>query len=440
MGKETNSSVSTRELCLQVLMEVLEKGQYSHLILKGVLDNYAYLSKPDRSFLSRLSNGVIERKITLDYVIDQFSKTKVNKMKPLIRTVMRMGCYQILYMDKVPSSAACNESVKLAKKHGFQSLSGFVNGVLRSIDRQKDTIVFPEQKKDLISYFSVKYSMPDWIVGKWLTQYGEEQTEAILESTLSVRPLTIRVDALSEEEQEAYIQSLKEQGVTVKKTVLPYAFELSGYDRVEDLPGYEAGAFTVQDLGSMLIVENAKIGEKDTVIDVCGAPGGKALHAALKAKNGHVSVRDVSQYKVSLIDENITRSGLHNIESLQQDATILHDVDIESADAVIADLPCSGLGVIARKPEIKYRLSMEDIESISALQRQILETVWQYVKVGGTLMYSTCTLTSEENEGNASWFLEHFPFQLEMQKTLLPGAEEGMTDGFFMAKFIRVEE
>lgn len=434
---DTKGGINPRELVLQVLMEVLEKGQYSHLMLKSILDKYAFLSKQDRSFISRLSNGVIERMLTLDYVIDQFSKTKVKKMKPLIRNVMRMGCYQILYMDKVPASAACNESVKLVKKHGFQPLSGFVNGVLRSIARQKDEISYPDKSQDFVQYCSVCYSMPPWIVSMWIEQFGEAVAEQLLQNTLSVRPLTIRIDALSEKEQASYLKELADSGVSVKKTSLPYAFELAGYDTVEALPGYAEGKFVVQDLGSMLIVQKADIGPADTVIDVCGAPGGKALHAAQKATKGTVSVRDVSDYKIAMITENIARSGLTNVEPLLWDATVLRREDIETADVVIADLPCSGLGVIGRKPEIKYRVTREDIREIAALQRTILDTVRQYVKVGGTLMYSTCTLTSEENEQNVEWFLANHPFRCEMSTALLPQTDGGGTDGFYMAKLIR---
>ena len=195
--------INTREVILDALMEILEKGQYSHLVMQGVLTKYGYLEKQERSFIKRVCEGTIEQKIRLDYVIDQFSKTKVKKMKPLIRTLMRMAVYQILFMDAVPDSAVCNESVKLATKRGFGPLKGFVNGVLRTISREKEQIKYPEREKDAVSYLSVRYSMPEEIIHLWQEQYGEGQTEQMLEALLKKRPLTIRIsEALSEEEKE----------------------------------------------------------------------------------------------------------------------------------------------------------------------------------------------------------------------------------------------
>ena len=428
---------NVRELILDILLTLEREGGYSNQLIRDVLDKYDYLERTKKAFIKRVCEGTIERRIELDDKLNQISSTPVSKMKPFIRCLLRMSLYQILYMDKVPASAACNESVKLVKKHGFQPLSGFVNGVLRSIARQKDEISYPDKSQDFVQYCSVCYSMPSWIVSMWIEQFGEAVAEQLLQNTLSVRPLTIRIDALSEKEQASYLKELADSGVSVKKTSLPYAFELAGYDTVEALPGYAEGKFVVQDLGSMLIVQKADIGPADTVIDVCGAPGGKALHAAQKATKGTVSVRDVSDYKIAMITENIARSGLTNVEPLLWDATVLRREDIETADVVIADLPCSGLGVIGRKPEIKYRVTREDIREIAALQRTILDTVRQYVKVGGTLMYSTCTLTSEENEQNVEWFLANHPFRCEMSTVLLPQTDGGGTDGFYMAKLIR---
>lgn len=428
--------VNDREVVLQILLEVLEKGEYSHLVMKNVLDKYAFLEKQDRSFINRLSDGTIERKLELDYIINQFSKTKVNKMKPMIRTILRMAVYQIFYMDAVPDTAACNEAVKLAQKHSFSSLKGFVNGVLRNIVRQKDAISYPDFKKEPVKALSVKYSMPEWIVSMWLSRFGEEKTQDILKGLLQKRPLTVRMDGISKEEAQKLRQEILQSGIQLTQSKeLAYAYFVEGFDRVEQVPGFLDGSLMVQDLGSMLITEAAEIKPGDHIIDVCGAPGGKALHAACKTgKSGSVDVRDVTEYKISLIRENIERSGAGNIQAKVWDATVLEKAAIECGDVVIADLPCSGLGVIGRKSDIKYRVKPEDVTEIAALQRQILTVVQEYVKTGGVLLYSTCTITEAENEENVAWFQEHFPFELEYSRLLLPGSENE-TDGFFLARF-----
>lgn len=431
--------INTREVVLEMLLEILEKGRYSHLVTKAVLDKYSYLEQNDRAFIKRLCNGCVEQKIRIDYVLNQFSSTKVEKMKPVIRNILRMGVYQILFMDKVPDSAACNEAVKLAGKKGFDKLKGFVNGVLRNIARQKEEIKYPEREKDLCSHLQITYSMPEWIVKMWSEQYGEEKTEAILSGLLKERPFTLRLDeSLSGEEKEELLKQVKEAGIQLENCEeLAYAYRVLKMDSIENIPGFLEGKWMVQDLGSMLITQFGKIKPGDTVIDVCGAPGGKALHAAAKiGKDGKVFVRDLTDYKVSLIEENLARAGYTNVIPQVMDATVVDPSSVGAADVVIADLPCSGLGVIGRKPDIKYRVKTQDLEDIAQLQRTILQVVYQYVKPGGTLLYSTCTLNKKENEENVAFIREHLPFVLEETKELLPG--NGDTDGFYMARFKRI--
>lgn len=425
--------VNTREIVLDCIMEILEKKQYSHYVMKQVLDKYGYLDKQERSFIKRVTEGTVERCLEMDYIINSFSKVPVKKMKPLIRSLMRMSVYQLLYMDSIPDSAVCNEAVKLANKRGFSSLKGFVNGVLRNIARNKEKIKYPDREKEPVSYLSVVYSMPEWIVEMWLFRFGGEKTEQILKGLLSDRPVTIRLEeGLSSKEKEELLQKITCEGIETEQVQgLPYAYRLKNLDRVETIPGFAEGLVMIQDAGSMEIIELADIKEDQYIIDVCGAPGGKALHAAGKMKNtGFVTVRDISQRKVELMEDNIARSGYGNIKAEVFDATILDEENVEKADVVIADLPCSGLGVIGRKGDIKYRVTKEDVTEIAALQQKILSVVWQYVKPGGKLIYSTCTLTEEENEKNTAWFLEQFPFHKEKEKTLIPGIQE--TDGFYM--------
>lgn len=439
-----SSDINMREVALGVLLEVLEKNSYLSQVLSMTLEKYQYLDKQDRAFLSRLCEGVVERKLTLDYIIDQHSKVKTEKMKPVIRTVLRMGVYQLRFMDQIPDSAACNESVKLAVKKGFGGLRGFVNGVLRGIAREKETD-FPD--------LSVRYSMPEWLVEKWERVYGAEKTEAMLAAFLENRKTHIRC---MEDKTEALLQELQEEGITVERgAYLPYALTISGYNYLKQLKSFQSGQFQVQDESSMLIGECAGIKEGDTIIDVCGAPGGKATHAAQKLKGtGLVSVRDLTDRKTDLIRENVKRLGLTNIEVKEWDALTLDEEWIGKADVVLADLPCSGLGVIGKKPDIKYHASERGILELRDLQRKILSVVQQYVKPGGILMYSTCTVCPEENEENAAWFAEIFDFKRLSLKEEVPEAlkesvaENGSLqlypgihncDGFFLSKFKKME-
>ena len=293
----------------------------------------------------------------------------------------------------------------------------------------------PDREKEPLMYLSVRYSTPLWIVELWQAQYGS-RAEDMLKAQLEKRPLTIRVnEAMPGEAQSRMLSQIAETGVKVTQSKqLPYAYYLEQVDHIDALPGYAQGSFFMQDIGSMQVVELAGIKPGDAVIDVCAAPGGKAMHALAKLHGkGSVQARDLTENKVSMIEENIERcaGAADAIEVLVRDARILDPQAVEKADVVIADLPCSGLGVIGRKSDIKYRMTPEQVADIAALQREILSVVWQYVKPGGILMYSTCTLTKAENQDNRDWFLENSPFTLLEEKELLPSAE---TDGFYMIK------
>lgn len=435
-------SINIRELVLGILMEVTSENSYSHLVLRGVLEKYQYLDKKERAFITRVSEGTIQRMIELDYILNQFSKVKVNKMKPVIRNILRMGVYQLKYMDAVPASAACNEAVKLAKKKGFGSLSGFVNGVLRNIGRNLDGITYPDAKKEPIKALSVRYSIPEWLTAQWLEEYGRERTEAMMQAFLTDAPITIRTN-LRRTTPEELCEKLAAEGVTVepldegKYPKLSYAFAISGFDYLNGLKSFREGLFYVQDISSMMVAEWAAPKEGDVCIDVCGAPGGKSIHMAEKLNGtGSVEARDLSSYKVDLIRENIARHQLSNITARQWDATILDEEAVEKADIVIADLPCSGLGVLRRKTDIKYRMSESAEAELVELQRNILHVAASYVKPGGTLMYSTCTVHRAENEENVAWFTARHPeFTVEKMQQIFP--EETLGDGFFIARLVR---
>ena len=445
----------TRELILEILLEVTRGEEYSHIALRNVLNKYQYLDKKDRAFITRVTEGTLERMIEIDYIINQFSKVKVNKMKPVIRCILRSAVYQMKHMDSVPDSAVCNEAVKLAAKKGFHNLKGFVNGVLRNIARNRDNITYPD-KKDYVNYLSVKYSMPEWILKQWLRDYDREIVEVMLQEFLKEKPTTIRCN-LNQMSKKELMESLEKERVQVKEhPYLPCALQISDYNYLGELESFQIGAFYVQDISSMLVAHIAEPKLGNHIIDVCAAPGGKALHMAeLLQGTGRVEARDLTDYKVNLIQENILRAGIQNLDAVRQDATILDAASVERADIVIADLPCSGLGVLGKKTDLKYKMTEETQKDLVRLQRDILSKVQSYVKPDGTLIYSTCTIHKEENMDNVHWFLENYrDFELvpikdrlceELRKSvqeegclqLLPGVHE--SDGFFIAKFRKVK-
>lgn len=440
-----NTPTKERELILDILMEILEYGGYSHVVLKKALDKHQYLEKQKRAFITRVTEGTIEYLLTIDAVIDQCSKTKVAKMKPVIRTILRMSVYQILKMDRIPDSAVCDEAVKLAVKRKFHGLKGFVNGVLRTISREKETFVFSD--------WSRKYSMPDWIIELWKKQYPAETVEEMLKAFLEERPTSVRCN-LDRASLEEILESLKRNEVTVKiHPLAPHSLLLSGYDYLDALEAFQKGWITVQDVSSSFVGVVADPQKGDVVLDVCGAPGGKSLHIADKlAGTGQVVVRDLTEKKIALVEENIRRTGFTNIRAQVWDALDFDPEWEEKADIVIADLPCSGLGIIGKKPDIKYQVTEEDLQELASLQREILSVVWRYVKPGGKLIYSTCTIDRLENEDQRTWFLEQFPFEpvpirkgfgsLITEETMEDGyiqflPEHYFCDGFFISAFRR---
>ncbi|MGN0401549.1 MAG: 16S rRNA (cytosine(967)-C(5))-methyltransferase RsmB [Acetatifactor sp.] len=465
-----------REIVLNTLLELERGGQYSNLLVRSVLDKYDYLNVKDKAFFKRVTEGTVERQLELDYYLDSFSSVPVKKMKPLIRCLLRMSVYQLIYMETVPDSAVCNEACKLAEARKFKNLKGFVNGVLRSISRNKKSLPLPDRRKVPVKYLSVIYSMPEWLVKLWLREYGEEMTERILGGLLEIHPVTIRFSGKAEQRVQSEIcAAIKEAGVAVKPVkYLPGIYTLEHLDTLHSLPGFEDGIWTVQDVSSALAVKAADIREGDLVLDACGAPGGKSLLAAESA--GRVISRDVSEEKVEKIRENAERMHIRNITLQEWDATCFDEAMEKKADVVLLDVPCSGLGILGKKRDIKYHVSPEGLRSLSELQKKIVQTCSRYVKPGGMMVYSTCTIHRAENEDMVRFIVRELKFEpLSLEKVLpkvlleekrvigkllehsggkhtagltpeeqdaciqlLPGYME--TDGFFIARFRRPEE
>lgn len=450
-------SVNTRELVLDMLMEVTRDGRPSHVVHSQMLEKYEYLEKQERKFISRLFKGTLERMLTLDYVIGLFSSVKLSKIRPVVKNILRMGVYQILYMKNIPRSAACNEAVKLSGRRGFKNLKGFVNGILRNVSRRAENISWPDKDKDPVNYLSVMYSAPEWLVDLWLKNYGSDKTETMLKDSLEDKPVTVR--CVSEKDTDRIKAILEAEGVSVSPgSLIPYALKLSGLDYLGALDSFRQGLYAVQDEGSMMAVEMAHLSSGDTVLDVCAAPGGKSCHSGGKLltmaaaslndadresesgqyKTGQVIARDLTPAKAQLILENVQRLGLSNVTVQVKDATVLYEEDRGIAQVVLADLPCSGLGVLGRKADIKYRMNPEQMKELAALQRKILSVAQNYVAEGGTLVYSTCTVNPEENMENALWFQENFDFVMEDSRQYLPGIHG--CDGFFISRFKKTKD
>ncbi|MCM1286801.1 MAG: 16S rRNA (cytosine(967)-C(5))-methyltransferase RsmB [Clostridium sp.] len=437
---------NARDVVLSILLDIEGNNTFSNIAIAKALKKHQFEAKAERAFITRLAEGVTETKIKLDYIIDSFSKTPSEKCKPLIRSLLRMGVYQIMYMDAVPDSAVCNEAVKLAKKHNFGSLGGFVNGVLRAVARNKDNVTMPD-KENMPAYLSVNYSVPEWLCKKIMDDYGN-QGETIIAASFVERKTTLRVNTLktTKEKLKEYIreENRKRRNNKADNCVTDIVLEdgfydenallVSGYDFIRSMPGYRQGLFFIQDESSMCAIKAAGIKPGQTVVDVCAAPGGKTLNAACYMEGkGSLYARDISEEKLSLIEENVQRLDMQDIVSMEKwDAKKIDEGLVRKADVVIADLPCSGLGIMGRKNDIKYRITKEQLDALIKLQRDILSSVKQYVKKGGVLLYSTCTINPQENKENTRWFLENNKeFSLRDERQLLQGVDK--CDGFYYA-------
>ena len=411
---QKKTAVTPRFIAISSLFKILEEKQFSHIILRDQLHQYTNLTERDRAFITRLVEGTVEYCIQLDFILNRFSKTHTKNMEPLIRTLLRMSVYQILYMDKVPDSAAINEAVNFVKEQNENKiffLSGYVNGVLRSVSREKETI-FSDLAHTGKTPAYIRLSTPLWLYDYLRKIYGKEATEKML---------------------QWFLTGSKENYVRFK----------DGHSEVMDgniskTKLFKTGEITIQDYASQQVGIEADPKENDYIVDVCAAPGGKSCHVAELLKgSGHVDARDLTEDKVKLIKENISRLELKNISARVFDARLLDESLIDEngegkADIVLADLPCSGLGIIGKKPDIRFGASPEGIKELQTLQRDILTTVVRYVKPGGKLVYSTCTLSKEENEDNRDFILKMPGYTLLKERKFLPGEP---SDGFYLCVF-----
>ncbi len=427
-----------REICLGKKVKKKKKTNKTGLAFDNTFTKNRDISDIDRRFISALYYGVIERRITLDAVIAKYSRRPIDKLNLEIREILRMGIYQLLYMDSVPDSAAVDESVKLAKINN-SSASGFVYAVLRSFVR--------DGKKLPDSSLSLTYSCPEWLVNMWLRDYGEEIALSILSSSLGRPPTTVRFNTCKFDISDI-IAELANDGIeAVPNVIIPDCYDLRNCGSAEKLSAYKKGMFHVQDASCQLCACELGAREGETVLDVCSAPGGKAFTTAeIMNDRGRIFAFDLHENRAKLIIEGAKRLNLSIISASTNNAKV-YNSEIPAADRVLCDVPCSGLGVIGRKPEIKYNYASEDdLSQFPIVQYEILKTSAQYVKPGGTLMYSTCTLNRNENDNIAEKFLKENPdfkgsklsrFD-DYKATITPATCQYGGDGFFMAKFLRI--
>lgn len=431
---------NARQIAFEALLKTEKNGAYSNIVLDSMLSK-SKLDTRDKSFVSALFYGVIERRLTIDYQLTKYLTKPLKKLKPEVLTILRMGAYQLLFMDKVPSSAAVNESVSLSKKNGCSFASGLINAVLRKVD--KNGIVLPSESS-FMEYLSVKYSCPQWLIEKWLTEYGKEDTLGFLSHSIGTPEIFLRVNT-QKCTAVKLIEILEQEGATAKKTEYENVLtvDLKGKD-IESFDSFKKGLFHVQDLSCQLCAKALRAEKGHRVFDLCSAPGGKAYTVCeMMEDSGEVLCFDIHQSRVELIKKGAERLGLSAIKGEVSDATVFNEKS-GSADRVLCDVPCSGLGIIGRKPEIKYK-SEKELKELPEIQLKILKNGSKYLKKGGIIVYSTCTLSKDENENVCTEFLKFSSdfeaiaplpeFSKDTFLTLMPHKFGG--DGFFIAAFKR---
>ncbi|WP_250229171.1 16S rRNA (cytosine(967)-C(5))-methyltransferase RsmB [Anaeropeptidivorans aminofermentans] len=440
------AAVNEREAALFALMDITDGGGYNNIVLKRSFEREKHLDKRQKAFVTEIVNGTLRNIIRIDYIIGKFSKTPVKKIKVMILNILRISVYQILFMSKVPPSAAVNEGVNLARKKGYQGLSGYVNGLLRTIAREKDSINYPDFETNPKENLSIVYSYPEWLIEYLSTFMENDEIKCFCEASSRSPKISICVNSLKTTKEELKT-ILEKEGMTVSEgRISPHCLIVSGTADLSSSKAYQEGLFHVMDEGAMAVVSACGPKPGETIYDLCAAPGGKSFYLSYLMENkGFVYASDIYEHKIALMKKGAERLGIDIMELSLSDASILKEDMKEKADCVLLDAPCSGLGLIRKKPDIKYNKSMEDIEELSKIQRKLLDAAAFYPKIGGRLIYSTCTLSKKENEDNIKYFIEKYPYELEKIPSLqgdnngsirLTPHEHG-TDGFFIARLIR---
>lgn len=439
---------NSREVCVDIIGKVLNEYSYSNIVLKNELNKNKF-NDNDKGLITEIVYGTIKYRYAIDMILNSFIKKGIDSIDEYIVNVLRISVYQIRYLDKIPNFAVVNEAVEITKKNQSIGASKLVNGVLRNYLRNLDKEYYDDN--NIVETLCFKYSFDKWLVKLFIKQYGTDVAEKIL-AGLNMRPaVTVRVNALKGEYDEVY-DKLVEEGYNVQEGyVCPEAVIITRGKNIEDNPLFREGFITVQDESAMLVAPSMGLKDNMTVLDLCSAPGGKTTHISEIMNNtGEVKAFDIYENKLKLVKHNAKRLGMKNLQCYKMDASEFNEELKDSSDAVLIDVPCSGLGIIRKKPEIKYTKDLKGLNDLVDIQRKIICTAANYVKIGGVLLYSTCTLNQEENENNVRWFLNNNP-QFKIEKlyygnldnfvyskegclTILPNE---YMDGFFITKLIR---
>ena len=439
--------MNSRSIAIKVLNRVLLEGAYSNIALSKELDS-SNLNSKDKGLVTEIVYGTLRRKRTLDLIIGSFVRD-ISIMDKRILNILRAAIYQLRFLDKIPSYAACNEAVEEAKKISLKS-SKLVNGILRNYLKKEGKVNIKFSNK--LYKLAYDYSFEPWLVRLFISQYGENKAIKIMKGLNSTPSITLRVNSLKGD-YDSVLEELERLGYNVEEgSISPDAIVIKSGSSIEANELFNEGKCTVQDESAMLVAPVLELEKDDTVLDICSAPGGKTTHIGEILENtGKVLAFDLHENKLSLIKENCERLGVKNVELSQMDGTILNEKLINIGDKVLIDVPCSGLGIIRRKPEIKWNKNKDDLKSLIKIQREIMKNSWQYLKSGGVMVYSTCTLNREENEENIRWFLksyedakldtvfigkgENIEYTEDGMVTILPNKN---MDGFFIAKLKKI--
>ncbi|MBI9011655.1 MAG: 16S rRNA (cytosine(967)-C(5))-methyltransferase RsmB [Clostridiales bacterium] len=430
--------VNARKVVLETLNEI-DNNKFTNKLIQEIQKREDIESR-DMGFISKIVYGVVENRMYLDYVVRKFSSIRLKKIEPEILNILRMSAYQIIYLTKVPNSAVVDEAVKLTKKVNKRH-SGFVNGILRNMIRNLETVELPKADNERLS---IQYSHPLWMVDRWLAVYGLSFTEDLLKANNETPHLVLRTNTLLIN-REDLMTKLKSSGLECKKSdIVEEGIIITslGSLSIDQIPEFGLGYFTIQDESSMMVsrILDPKAGEY--ILDLCAAPGGKTTHISQLMENkGQVYACDITEKKLDLVKENIKRLKLNNIRLFENDATVFNESFVDKFDKVLVDAPCSGLGIIRRKPDIKYQKTEADILALNDIQMTILDQASKYIKQGGVLVYSTCTIEPSENRLMVEAFLkshtdfEILPINEDKDLQLYPNVDE--TDGFYCCKLLR---
>lgn len=443
--------MNVREIALHSLLAVCKDGGYSNIVVSQAIHKYK-MEDRDRRFYTELVYGTLRYLNYLDWIVSKISTRKLNKLDPVCLAVIRMGLYQIFGMTKVPESAACNESVKLATRFGNKGMAKFVNAMLRSSIRRRQEFAIPSAEEDPLLYLSLTYHQQEWLIRAWLKEYGMTDTEALCRYFDSIPSLCLRANTARVSRDEL-IAALKEEGLQAEKAAYaPEGVYLPDIPNISSVKALKQGLAIIQDEPSQLVAHVLDPQPHELIFDVCAAPGGKTTHiAALGGPTCTVYGGDIYEHKLRLIESNAKHLGLANVRTILQNACTIGQSYVGRADRVLVDAPCSGLGVLRHKIDLRWRKKPSDLKTLPALQKRILDSAAQCVKAGGVLVYSTCTINDEENSRIVRQFLqEHSEFQLENAAAfcnlpnhdgpfiqLLPQRDQ--LDGFFIARMKRGE-